>query len=133
MSEDSSHIVPFVDEDDSEMARTFRIMADARQVQLAVPRSNKFSRKQVINAFQDAFQLIGGVPRLAAWAHEHPSDFYKLYAKLLGNQIHLDVGDDGVIKIIHSIAPGPLDGAPKGEVVDGEFTSEAPQIHDKSS
>jgi hypothetical protein len=42
-----------------------------------------FTRKQVAEAFTHAFEMIGGVPRLALWAHQHPTDFFKLYAKLL--------------------------------------------------
>lgn len=39
-----------------------------------------------------AFQGIGGVPALKAWAQEHPSDFYKLWSKLLPTEV---TGPDG--------------------------------------
>lgn len=34
-------------------------------------------------AFQQAFELIGGVPRLALWADQNPSKFYTLFSKLV--------------------------------------------------
>lgn len=34
-------------------------------------------------AFQQAFEQIGGVPRLALWADQNPSKFYHLYSKLV--------------------------------------------------
>lgn len=43
----------------------------------------------VKEAFEQAFEKRGGVPALVAWAREEPSDFYKLYAKLLPANVHL--------------------------------------------
>lgn len=34
-------------------------------------------------AFQQAFDMIGGVPRLALWADKNPTKFYTLYSKLV--------------------------------------------------
>lgn len=34
-------------------------------------------------AFQQAFEMIGGVPRLALWADQNPTKFYTLYSKLV--------------------------------------------------
>lgn len=31
----------------------------------------------------DAFDLMGGVPALVAWGKQHPTDFYRLWAKLI--------------------------------------------------
>lgn len=42
--------------------------------------------------FQHAFELIGGIPRLAHWAHQHPTQFYQLYSKLIPAQV---TGRDG--------------------------------------
>jgi hypothetical protein len=42
--------------------------------------------------FQHAFELIGGIPRLAHWAHQHPTQFYQLYSKLIPAQV---TGADG--------------------------------------
>ena len=71
----------------SELARsaeeTLSELADLRQVRVAVPRNPKFSRADVVSAFQSAFELIGGTTRLALWANENPTEFYKLFGKLL--------------------------------------------------
>jgi len=47
--------------------------------------------------FQHAFELIGGIPRLAHWAHANPDKFYQLYSKLIPAQV---TGlDGGAIKV----------------------------------
>ena len=98
-------------QEDSQMSRTFEQMS--KRTQVGVPRTKEFKRQQVIDAFQDSFELIGGVPRLAAWAHFHPTEFFKLYSKLMPSQAVHDFGaEDGILRIVHSIAPGALDSAP---------------------
>jgi hypothetical protein len=42
--------------------------------------------------FQHAFELIGGIPRLAMWAHQNPDKFFNLYSKLIPAQV---TGPDG--------------------------------------
>lgn len=74
---------------------------------ISVPRELK--RQRVVNAFQDAFDLIGGVPRLAHWADQSPSAFYKLYARLLPTTAQQQLEHSGEIIIKHVIPPGPLD------------------------
>jgi hypothetical protein len=37
--------------------------------------------------FQYAFELIGGIPRLAHWAHTNPDKFFALYSKLIPAQV----------------------------------------------
>lgn len=44
----------------------------------------------VKEALQAAFQGIGGVPKLIAWAEESPGEFFKLWTKMLPTEI---VGD----------------------------------------
>lgn len=81
---------------------------------ISVPREIK--RARVVNAFQDAFELIGGVPRLAHWADDHPTDFFKLYARLLpveASRKGESASDER--KIIHVLPPGPLDTDVPGE------------------
>jgi len=74
---------------------------------LSVPRELK--RARVVNAFQDAFELIGGVPRLAHWADQSPSSFYKLYARLLPTQANAQLEHSGEIRVRHVLPRGPLD------------------------
>lgn len=43
------------------------------------------TREQIKDTFNTAFELIGGVPRLAIWANDNPDKFYSLWARLQGN------------------------------------------------
>lgn len=43
--------------------------------------------RNVREQFQHAFDMIGGVPRLAHWAHANPAKFYALYSKLIPVQL----------------------------------------------
>jgi hypothetical protein len=74
---------------------------------ISVPR--ELQRKRVVNAFQDAFELIGGVPRLAHWADQSPSAFYKLYARLLPTTAQQQLEHSGEIIVKHVLPRGPLD------------------------
>jgi hypothetical protein len=53
--------------------------------------------KNVRLQFQHAFELIGGIPRLAHWAHTHPTQFFQLYSKLIPAQV--TGADGGALKI----------------------------------
>ena len=76
-----------------------------------VPRDTEgqLTRKRVVNAFLDAFHLIGGTPRLALWADENPTEFYRIYAKLLPKQTEAEVTTSGDMTIRHVLPRGPLD------------------------
>lgn len=50
---------------------------------LKFTRATKVTRQDVVNAFTNAFQMIGGVDRLALWADSNPGEFYKLFGKLM--------------------------------------------------
>ena len=39
--------------------------------------------QKAADAFQHAFELIGGIPRLALWADKNPTAFFSLYSKLI--------------------------------------------------
>lgn len=53
--------------------------------------------RNVREQFQHAFELIGGIPRLAHWAHTNPDKFFSLYSKLIPAQV--TGADGGAIKI----------------------------------
>lgn len=76
---------------------------------LKIPQSGDLSRKRVVQAFLDAFEMIGGMPRLAVWANENPTDFYKLYARLLPSQASQALGESNELVIKHILPKGPLD------------------------
>jgi hypothetical protein len=65
---------------------------------LRIPRNKQFNRQQVVNAFQNAFELVGGVPRLAIWADANPTEFFKLYAKLMPKQEQIEQNSEIIIK-----------------------------------
>jgi len=53
--------------------------------------------RNVREQFQFAFELIGGIPRLAHWAHQNPDKFFSLYSKLIPAQV--TGADGGAIKV----------------------------------
>ena len=69
-------MAPLLAEDDA----TLTALA-VKSTPYPIPRA--VSRKKVENAFLNAFELIGGVSRLALWADQNPTEFYRLYARLL--------------------------------------------------
>lgn len=66
-------------------------------------------RADVIGAFHMAFQMIGGVPRLALWADQQPGEFYKLYARLLPSSSSDEMNSVGAMRIIHALPPPGYD------------------------
>jgi hypothetical protein len=70
-------------------------------------------REKVVRHYDDAFELIGGVPRLAYWAHSDPKEFYKQYAKLIPSEQKTQF--DGLVRVIGFVQPTALDGAIEGE------------------
>lgn len=81
-------------------------------------KADGFSRQDVVNAFASAFQMIGGVSRLALWANKNESDFYKLYGRLLPSAT-VNIGIQAAPRIIHALRPSALDIHP-GQLVDLE-------------
>lgn len=88
---------------------TMQQIAGKANTTIRVPKNKEFNRKQVVEAFSTAFELIGGVPRLALWAHSNPDDFYKLYARLLPSQASSALGESNEMVVKHVLPPSPLD------------------------
>lgn len=77
---------------------------------LPVPKEDKRTQSQrVTEALNEAFDLIGGVPRLALWAQDPDSqgDFYKIWARS-GQKI--DVNHTGEVIIRPALPRSALDG-----------------------
>lgn len=69
------------------------------------------TRAQVIEAFKDSFELIGGVPRLAVWADSNPGDFFKLFGRLLPASSTAELDGPQEIIVRHALpAPGTMNG-----------------------
>lgn len=88
-------------------------------------RSDGFSRQQVISAFQDAFEIMGGTTRLALWANANPDKFYPLYSKLLPAQSAVFVEQTQRV-IHHAIPPSALDHHPGFEAPTVQVVQEEP-------
>ena len=88
--------------------QTMALIAQPNTV-MRIPRNKDFTRKDVVGAFINAFELIGGTPRLALWAHQNETDFYKLYSRLLPSQASQALGEANEIVIKHVLPRGPLD------------------------
>lgn len=69
--------------DEENMDRQLTILANTRRP-VRIP-SKGATKEDIRNAFNTAFELIGGVPRLALWANENPDKFYAIFSKLHGN------------------------------------------------
>jgi hypothetical protein len=100
------------DEQFGEMGETFHKLAESGKSLTRLPQ-RAFSRRQVLEALDEAFQLIGGVPRLAIWAHANTGDFYKIWAKTIPAASQMEI----MGKVQHIIRPA-LQRSP----LDGEFT-----------
>lgn len=109
MSEKESNIVQFMTREEFDaMDRTLRGLADGDPKVTKIVKK-EMGRQFVIDAFNEAFDLIGGVRRLALWAHENPTDFYKLWGKQLPSGAQVDVNASGEIKFMHVLPPSKLD------------------------
>jgi len=74
------------------------------------------NRQDVVSAFHRAFEMIGGVPRMALWASQNEDEFYRLYARLLPSAT-VNIGIQAAPVIVHALRPTALDNHP-GQVID---------------
>jgi hypothetical protein len=55
-----------------------------------IPHAGRYARECVLLAFE----MIGGVERMAAWAAENPGDFYtKLYTKVITREVEVTASE----------------------------------------
>lgn len=99
MSEDTK-VIQFISREDWE--KQFAVES-AKDGPVRLPR--ELNRRRVVSAFMDAFELVGGIPRLVTFASsndENYATFLKLYARLLPSQSDatLDASTEKVIKHI---------------------------------
>lgn len=80
---------------EKEMDKTFQVLA-SRARPYPVPKS--VGRKNVERAFHTAFELIGGVPRFALWADQNSTEFYKLYSRMLPQEMNANL--DATLQMI---------------------------------
>ncbi len=88
---------------------TFTVIDGQNRIPRARRAKDGFNRMDVVNAFNNAFQMIGGVPRLALWANANPDKFYPLYARLMpSTSLNITSTGDKLI-IEHSVPSSGLD------------------------
>ena len=110
---DDPALTQFVSKEEfGEMGTVFSELAKTSGSITRLP-SKPYDRQRVVSAFTEAFDLIGGVPRLAMWAHVNPTEFFKLYAKLLPQSNTLDIMGKMSFTIQPALPPSPLDDLPE--------------------
>jgi hypothetical protein len=65
------------------------------------------TRAEVVRTFEIAFEQIGGIPRLSVWADANPSEFFKLYGRLLPSSNSNELDGDSTIVVKHVLPPPP--------------------------
>lgn len=75
-------------------------MALGRKTGGRQPGSPNKTTVSVKAAFEQAFDELGGAASLVSWGREQPTEFYKLYAKLLPVQVNADMKHQGTISIV---------------------------------
>lgn len=55
-------------------------------------------------ALEDAFDRLGGIEALVSWASCEPTEFYKLYSKLLPVQMKADISHSGMEGLAERLA-----------------------------
>lgn len=93
----------------SENEKTFEIIEAQDKLPRARRKRDGFNRMDVVNAFQNAFQMMGGVPRLALWANQNPDKFYPLYARLMPSTSINITSEGNKLVIEHTVPSSPLD------------------------
>jgi hypothetical protein len=111
-----SQIIEFIPAEQMAAEETLQELAQQPNLKFLkiFPRRGALSRAAVVQAFNDAFQQIGGVSRLSLWADAHPDEFFKLYARLLPPSSHPELDDKKDVKVIHVLPPTALDAPPDG-------------------
>lgn len=66
---------------------------------------------RLLEAIQETFEIIGGVPRMALWADKHPGDFYKLLGRQIPGMVQqMNFNGPTQINITPALPRSPLDG-----------------------
>lgn len=73
------------------------------------PPKKKFDRDKFLHAMEEAFELIGGIPRLAVWALHNQTEFYRLYGKTIPQASLLDIQGKMQMQILPALPRSALD------------------------
>ena len=80
-----------------------------QNIRIAKRRAN---RNDVAVAFMDAFEMIGGSGRLAVWANSYPTEFFRLYSKLIPKEATIEMDNTLKLVVAPSLQPSSLDQSP---------------------
>ena len=110
------------DFDDRPITPTLQEVEENLNALATTPKLPAYTRtRNVREQFQHAFELIGGIPRLAHWAHQNPDKFFNLYSKLIPAQV--TGADGGAIKVELSwLNARDTSGRSPGQVIDVQPT-----------
>ena len=79
-------------------------------------------------ALEAAFQGLGGVPALIAWAEKEPAEFYRLWGKLLPKNVTIEGGAQLGIVILPPLGSPPATATASIGSVEAVETLEAPLV-----
>ncbi len=107
---------------DNEELREMSLLAILNETLPNIPKEHIFKmreRRTVELVHHATFELIGGVPRMTKWADENPTEFFKLYSRLLPQEKQAQANTQIIIN--SNVGKSPLDNVQiNGEVVDAE-------------
>jgi hypothetical protein len=104
MSEEKeNNVVEFIPREEYE--RTLEIHGTRIEENGKARLPREFNRRRVVESFMDAFELVGGTPRLAQWASssdENYGKFAALWARLLPSQASTELAqaNEKVVKMV---------------------------------
>lgn len=79
-------------------------------------------KQRVIQALAEAFEVVGGVPRLALWADKNYGEFMKIIGKQIPVLVQNSIGiqANGPVTIVSAIPRSDLDGEEPKVLENGE-------------
>ena len=75
-------------------------------------------KQRLIQAMAEAFEIVGGVPRLALYADKNYGEFLKIIGKQIPVLVQNSIGiqANGPVTIVSAIPQSPLDGEIQGDL-----------------
>lgn len=87
-----------------------------------IPHAGRYARESVLLAFE----MIGGVERLADWATKNPGDFYtKLFTKVVTREVEVSA-NEGIEELLMRLDRAEREG---GSLLTGEAEDEEDEEH----
>lgn len=85
-----------------------------------IAHAGRYSRECVLVAFE----MIGGVERMADWANENPGEFFtKLYPKVITKEVEVHASE-GIEDLLARLDASPRPEPMPAQIVDAEFEEE---------